>query len=133
MLRDRFVARLNNTRIQYHLLAEATLTFAKAQEIAQAMELVEKDVQSIQADAQIPVHKAATPTAPNKHHSTQLAAQLPSGGQTSHHCYCCGGKHAASSCYFKIAQCTVVVKLVTCPGCADLRHSKQQIQSQMSQ
>ena len=103
------MAGLNNSCIQHRLLAETTLTFAKAQEIAQAMELAEKDVQSIQAVTQIPVHKVATPPVPNKHHSTQPATQPttqpPSGGQTSCQCYYCGGKHAATSRHFKTAQC----------------------------
>ena len=105
MLRDRFVAGLNNTRIQHHLLAETTLTFTKAQEIAQAMELAERDVQSIQADSQTPVHKIVTPPVVNNDRSTQSLAQPPSGGQTSRQCYRCGGKHSANSCYFKNALC----------------------------
>ena len=47
MLRDKFVLGLHNTRIQHRLLAEKALTFAKAQEIVQAMELADKDVQSL--------------------------------------------------------------------------------------
>ena len=86
MLRDRFVAGLNNTCIQHHLLAETTLTFTKAQEIAQAMELAERDVQSIQADSQTPVHKIATPAVANNDRSTQSVAQPPSGAQTSRQC-----------------------------------------------
>ena len=46
MLRDKFVSGLHNTCTQHRLLAEKALTFAKAQEIAQAMELADKDVQS---------------------------------------------------------------------------------------
>ena len=98
MLRDQFVAGLNNTRIQHHLLAEPTLTFTKAQEIAQAMELAERDVQSIQADSQTPVHKIATPPVANNDYPTQSVAQPQSGEQTSCQCYRCGGKHSANSC-----------------------------------
>ena len=98
ILRDRFVAGLNNICIQHHLLTETTLTFTKAQEIAQAMELAERDVQSIQADSQMPVHKIATPPVANNDCSTQSLAQPPSGEQTSRQCYRCGGKHSANSC-----------------------------------
>ena len=37
-------------RIQHRLLAEKALTFAKAQEIAQAMTLADKVVQSLQSN-----------------------------------------------------------------------------------
>ena len=92
MLRDRFVAGLNNTRIQHRLLAETTLTFTRAQEITQAMELAEKDVQSIQADSQTPVHKIVTPPVAKKDHLTLPVTQPPSGAQSVRHCYRCGGE-----------------------------------------
>ena len=38
MLRDKFALGLHNTHTQHRLLAENALTFAKAQEIPQAME-----------------------------------------------------------------------------------------------
>ena len=50
MLRDKFVSGLHNTRTQHRLLAEKALTFAKAQEIAQAMELADKDIQTLQSN-----------------------------------------------------------------------------------
>ena len=49
MLRDKFVSGLRNTKTQHRLLSEKGLTFAKAQEIAQAMELADKDVKSLQS------------------------------------------------------------------------------------
>jgi len=133
MLRDRFVTGLNNTHIQHCLLAEATLTFTKAQEIAQAMELTERDVQSIQADSQMPVHKIATPPVVNNDHSTQSVAQPPSDGQTSRQCYRCGGKHSANSCYFKNAQCHSCGKWGTYPGFVVLRGSKEKTQLRTNQ
>ena len=57
MLRDKFASGLHNTRTQHRLLAEKALTFAKAQEIAQAMELADKDVQSLQSNPHPPVLK----------------------------------------------------------------------------
>ena len=47
--------------IQHRLLAEKALTFAKAQEIAQAMELADKDVQSLQSNPHVPVHMLNDP------------------------------------------------------------------------
>ena len=46
-LRDRLVCGLNKESIQRRLLAEADLTFQKACEIAQAMEMVEKDASAL--------------------------------------------------------------------------------------
>ena len=50
-LRDRLVCGLNKESIQRRLLAEADLTFQKACEIAQAMEMVEKDASALNSEA----------------------------------------------------------------------------------
>ena len=57
MLRDKFVSGLHNTRTQHRLLAEKALAFPKTQEIAQTMELADKDVQSLQSNPHPPVLK----------------------------------------------------------------------------
>ena len=57
MLRDKFVSGLRNTKTQHQLLSEKGLTFAKAQEFAQAMELADKDVKSLQSGPQTFVHE----------------------------------------------------------------------------
>ena len=57
ILRDKFVSGLHNTRTHHRLLAEKALTFPKAQEIAQTMELADKDVQSLQSNPHPPVLK----------------------------------------------------------------------------
>ena len=57
MSRDRFVLGLHNKRIQHRLLAEKALTFANAQQIVQAMELANKDIQSLQSNSPAKVHK----------------------------------------------------------------------------
>ena len=107
MLRDRFVAGLSNTRIQHRLLAESTLTFQKAQSIAQAMELAEKDVQTMQSttDVQAPVHTVAAQPQVTRKSSGADVQPPPPGGQYPRPCYRCGGKHSHITCYFKTAQC----------------------------
>ena len=50
-LRDRLVCGLNKESIRRRLLAEADLTFQKACEIAQAMEMVEKDASALNSEA----------------------------------------------------------------------------------
>ena len=59
MLRDRLVWGIADSRVQHRLLAESSLTFAKALEIAQAMELATRDLKDLQPDTASPtsVHK----------------------------------------------------------------------------
>ena len=52
MLRDRLVCGINDESIQRRLLAEATLTFKKALELAQGMEAAAKDVREMQGTPQ---------------------------------------------------------------------------------
>ena len=47
--------------VQHRLLAEKALTFAKAQEIVQATELADEDVQSLQSTPHVPVHTLNNP------------------------------------------------------------------------
>ena len=54
MLRDRLVVEINNDRIQTRLLAEPQLDFAKALDIAPAMETAAKNAQDIQASGGLP-------------------------------------------------------------------------------
>jgi len=48
MLRDRLVCGVNDSRIQRRLLAELELTFKKAYELAQAIEMADKDMKQQQ-------------------------------------------------------------------------------------
>ena len=113
MLRDKFVSGLHNTRTQHRLLAEKALTFPKAQEIAQAMELADKDVQSLQSNPHPPVFKLN-----EQHTSTQRNSRRNVTQHTTRHrnpqtlpCHCCGGKHSSSTCRFKTEQCHVCGKV----------------------
>ena len=108
MLRDKFVSGLHNARIQHRLLAEKALTFSKAQEIAQAMELADKDVQSLQSTQHVPVHllndtpqRATNRNARHTHNGPRNSQAIP--------CYRFGEKHSASKCRFKTEQCHVCV------------------------
>ena len=84
----------------HRLLAEKALTFAKAQEIAEAMELADKDVQSLRSNSHSPVHKLNKPQQRNTNSNT-----------THMLCYRCGGKHSAAKCRFKTEQCHVCGKV----------------------
>ena len=68
-LRDRFVCGLKHEHIQKHLLTASELTFAKAVEIAVAMEIATKDAFELQSKrstdlSQISLHKFTQSTAP---------------------------------------------------------------------
>ena len=93
-LRDRLVCGLKNIHIQKKLLAERELTFKKAFETAQSMELANKedmrDVITTGDESVNKVDKVATPRRP----------QRESGS-----CFRCGQKHAPSECWCKTAQC----------------------------
>ena len=109
MLRDKFVSGLHNTRTQHRLLAEKALTFAKAQEIAQAMELADKDVQSLQSSSHTPVHKLHEPQ-PTGQRNTKGNSYNRARNPQASTCYRCGGKHSAAMCRFKTEQCRVCGK-----------------------
>ena len=97
MLRDRLVWDIADSRIQHRLLAEDKLTFTKAQELAQAMELAAKDIKDTQGGA------TPLPTPVNKVQQGQGGAAK--GTKNSLSCYRCGGKHMASRCRFKTEKC----------------------------
>ena len=113
MLRDKFVSGLHNTRTQHSLLAEKAWTFAKAQEIAQAMELADKDVQSLQSNSHAPVHKLNEPHPSGQRSTKRNATHTHNGARNSQAppCYCCEGKHSDSKCRFKTELCHVCGKV----------------------
>ena len=87
-------------RIQHCFLAESKLTFEKALEIVQAMELADHDVKDLQVRNNSPheqVHKVL--------HGTQQESikspQNDNGQHTRSNCYRGGGKHLSTICKFK--------------------------------
>ena len=87
-------------------MAEADLTFQKACEIAQAVEMIEKDASVLNSEATKGV---------NAIHSSQRAQvgeTTPKANfekykrqQSEQTCHRCGGAHAPMSCRFKSAKC----------------------------
>ena len=93
MLRDRIVCGINDVRIQRRLLAEPGLNLAKALELALALETADKDTLTL---------KGANGA------SSQPVLTMqgkPRGRDSTSTCYRCNGKHMASVCHFKEAQC----------------------------
>lgn len=90
MLRDRLICGINNARIKRRLLAETDIDFAKALQIAQAMESADRDAQHLQAlQSETPVTEAAVHSAGGSNTSRQ-------GGVSYQNCYRCGRRHRAS-------------------------------------
>lgn len=107
MIRDRLVCGINDDRIQRRLLAEPKLDFAKALQLALAMESAALDSKklSISAPAQ-PVYYESSP-------STSNAPRQPSTAPSSRFsvvCWRCGGQHYAPSCKFREAVCNFCKK-----------------------
>ena len=92
MLRDRLVWGIDDSRIQHRLLAEASLTFAKALEIAQASELATRDLKDLQASG-------GGPTV-NRVQGRSAGSTRPAQRGTMT-CYRCGGNRTAAHCQFR--------------------------------
>ena len=92
MLRDRLVCGINDGRMQRRLLAEKDLTLKRTWEIILAMESADKYAEDLKQEVDVkPVNTIKT--YPQQiHNSTRL-------------CYRCGGKHQATNCHFKEAEC----------------------------
>ena len=102
MLRDRIVCGINNGAIQKRLLAESTLTYQKALELAQGLEAAAKNLRELQAPGT--KKDEDSPIASN----TQVVHKVvPSGkGRSNSTCYRCGRSgHDATKCRFKEAVC----------------------------
>ena len=98
MVRDRLVCGVNDIRIQNRLLQESSsLTYEKAFQIAQSIELAAKDAAALHR--QVPV-----PALPIQ----QLNAR---GKRFTFTCYRCGGNHLANSCSFQKVECRACGKI----------------------
>ena len=93
-LRDRLLCGLKSVQIQKKLLAERDLTFKKAFETAQSMELANKeDFRHTSVPVDDTVNKVGRYASSG--HSTGDAVS----------CFSCGGKHSPSGCWARSVQC----------------------------
>ena len=90
MLRDRLVYGIDNGPMQCRLLAEPALNLDKAVEIVLAMEFAEPNVRNLQKSQPQAVYVL-------KNHSPMTA---PHQRTRTVECYCCGGAHLATECWF---------------------------------
>ena len=107
MLRDRLVCGVNHEGIQRKLLTEKDLTYEKALEISLTMETAEKGSKDLKTSDK--------PNPPGDLHYTsqksrqQRAADAKPPSTTT--CYRCLGKHLASLCKYRTAECLFCKKI----------------------
>ena len=107
MLHNRLVCGINDDRVQCCLLAEPNLTFKKAYELAQAMQMAEHDARELQGMPAATVNKL----------DRDAPRRPPTNAGPAHHknaqnnCYRCGGKHPASDCKFHQSECWFCKKI----------------------
>ena len=106
MLRDRLVCGIVDERIQRRLLAEPTLTFQKAFELAQAAETADRNLKELKADKSSLLNLKVTDSSRPPQRRNGSTATSGFG------CYRCGDKkHAAADCRFKTVNCRNCGKL----------------------
>ena len=106
MLHDKLVWEIEEAKIQQRLLAEDGLTFKKALDLAQALEVAAQDSKELSASSPSVVHKVHTQgSAPPKTQGRKPSSNPPSP------CYRCGGQHWAARCHFKTEKCRACGKL----------------------
>ena len=115
MLRDRRVCGINDDVIQKRLLGESTLDYAKAVEIAMAMEAAEQSMKELMAkkDGQV------SDELPRQVHRTSADTPgLGADNMAALTCYRCGNKgHTANKCH--------VDKHVVCHRCGKKGHMRR--------
>ncbi len=102
MLRDRLVCGVNHQGIQRRLLAEKDLTYAKALDLAKAMEAAEKSSQALTSE------KSAPTSIYYNHRPQRYSSDKRAAGNNSDQtavCYRCGGRHLANNCRFRDQEC----------------------------
>jgi len=90
--------------IQKRLLAEAELTFKKACEISQAMEMAEKNASELNSESTKAVNALHKPLG-EKPKKNPDATPKNKRQQYGRNCYRCGGPHSPASCRFKSEKC----------------------------
>ena len=104
MLHDRIVCGISNTQIQKRLLAEKTLTFAKAMELAQRLEAAAKnakELSQVRSQEALPSNRRVYAVMPPASRKESVGTRKPNRG----YCYCCGQMgHSHSECYFRKAE-----------------------------
>lgn len=140
MLRDRLVVGVKDASIQKKLLSETALTFAKAFSMATAMEMAQKDVESIKqigtpsTVAENTVHKVGyrKPQSKQPENQQSRASAAASSKTSDKKCWRCGGKHSPRDCPFISEKCYKCQKKGHTKSQCEAVKAYQQTQAQRS-
>ena len=102
-IRDRLVCGVNDDQIQRRLLSEAKLTYKRALELAQGLEMAAKNVRELQTSSRMPSGPTPSDSTMGGVHRLRPASRkkVPDSA-----CYRCGkAGHFAAKCRFKDAKC----------------------------
>ena len=103
MLRDRLVCGVNDRKIQLKLLGTVNLTFARAREIAIAMEASVKDSSSILKQNGVVASKSEDSAPINM---VQSGSNVKKGGSSGYKCFrCTFSNHSSDDCKFIDQEC----------------------------
>ena len=107
MLRDRPVCRIGDDSIQKRLLAESTLDYKRALEMARGLEVAAKNLKELRNGNGHEVHRMhASKGDASKKDSSKGGSGKGSSGSKAGECYRCGKTgHLASQCKYKDAEC----------------------------
>ena len=103
MPRDRLVCGINDPRIQRRPLAEPTLTYVKALDLAEAAETAESNAK--QLEWALPCTAVQAISSEEKEGGARRQITSRRSTPTQNKCYRCGGKHNSDQCYFKDSTC----------------------------
>ena len=101
-LRDQFVCGLRQQSAQKKLLTEENLTFKRACEIAQAMELAEQNASQLQSSERV---QTVSEGSKLKKRSRMHTSEPLQPDRQAKSCYRCGGWHRAEACRFRSEKC----------------------------
>jgi len=102
-IRDRLVCGVNDDQIQRRLLSEAKLTYKRALELAQGLEMAAKNVRELQTSSRMPSGPTPSDSTMGGVHRLRPASRKKVRDSA---CYRCGkAGHFAAKCQFKDAKC----------------------------
>ena len=108
MLRDRLVCGCRDRRLQFKLLSDSKLTFAKALELAKADETAERGTKDRSGGPSL--HRLVHSQRPKRRRPPNPPPQSSAPKPHSRSCSRCGAAHSPATCKYKDATCNYCQK-----------------------